>query len=119
MLAATVVVPCLSRALDSSGSGVFAGAPGRALLRGFVVLRNLEPNSCPALPSDAAAEIVDLVKDNAEFEAAVEKMLGLIFTVSSWPGFTSSITCYTLLKTTLTATDSTHRCAHMSAVHSV
>ena len=40
MLAVTVVVPCLSghtRAPGSSGSGVVAGAPGRAPLRDFVV----------------------------------------------------------------------------------
>ena len=40
MLAVTFVVPCLSghmRAPHSSGSGVVAGAPGRALLRDFVV----------------------------------------------------------------------------------
>ena len=45
MLAATVVVPCLSgsiRALGSSGSGVVAGVLGRAPLRGFVAcLRSL------------------------------------------------------------------------------
>ena len=79
----------------------------------FVLLRYLEPNSCPALPSDAVTEIVDVVEDDAAFEAAVEKMFGLTVTMSSWPGFTSSITCCTLLKTTLTATDSTHRCKHM------
>ena len=40
VLAATVVVPCFSghiRAPGSSGSGVVAGVPGRAPLRGFVV----------------------------------------------------------------------------------
>ena len=58
-----------------------------------VLLRYLEPNSCPALLADAVAEVVDLVEDDAEFEAAVEKMLGLTVTMSSWPGFTSSITC--------------------------
>ena len=40
-------------------------------------------------------------------------MLWLMDAVGSWPGFTSSITCCALLKTTLTATDSTHRCHRM------
>ena len=70
----------------------------------FVLLRYFEPKSCPALPSDAVAESVDPVEDDAEVDAAVQKMLGLIDTMSSWPGFTSSITCCALLKTTLTAT---------------
>ena len=76
----------------------------------FMQLPYFEPNSCPALPSDAMAENVDPVENDAEVEAAVQKMLGLIDTMSSRPGFTSSITCCALLKTTLTATDSTHRC---------
>ena len=123
MLAATVVVPCLSaptRAPGSSGSGVVGRRSWAcSVLRCavllcvylvFMLLRYFEPNSCPALPSDAVAENVDPFEDDAEVEAAVQKMLGLIGTVRSWPGFTSSITCCALLKTTLTATDSTHRC---------
>ena len=60
---------------------------------------------------------VDSVDDDAEVEAAVQKMLGLMGTMSSWPGFTSSITCCALLKTTLTATDSSVQ-RYATAVHS-
>ena len=37
MFAATGVVPCLSRHMGSSGPDVFAGVPGRAPLRIFVL----------------------------------------------------------------------------------
>jgi len=55
--------------------------------RAFLFFPDFEPNTCPALPSDAVEESVDPVEDDAEVEAAVQKMLGLIDTMSSWPGF--------------------------------
>ena len=62
-----------------------------------MLLLYFEPDSCPALLSDA------------EVEGAVQKMVGLIETMSSCPAFTSSIICCSLLEPTLT-TDSIHRC---------
>ena len=118
MLAATVVVPYLSGLIRAPGSGLallpaFLGVLLCAVLLCvyvvFMLLWYFEPNSCPALPSDAVAENVDPVEDDADVEAVVQKMLGLIETMSSWPGFTSSLTCCALLKTTLTAT-ATRRC---------
>ena len=125
-LCACTFSPCLQRLLSfrvfqgpyvllgSSGSGVVVRRSWACSFCAvllcvhvvFLLLRYFEPNSCPALPSEAVAENVDLVEDDAEVEAAVQKMLALIDTMSSWPGFTSSITCCALLKTTLTATDS-------------
>ena len=55
--------------------------------RAFLFFPDFEPNTCPALPSDAVAESVDPVEGDAEVEAAVQKTLGLIDTMSSWPGF--------------------------------
>ena len=66
-----------------------------------MLLRYFEPDSSPALLSDA------------EVEGAVQKMFGLVETTSCWLGFTSSIICCALLKTTLTATDSIHQCNRM------
>jgi hypothetical protein len=55
--------------------------------RAFLFFPDFEPNTCPALPSDAVAESVDPVEGDAEVEAAVQKTLGLIDTMGSWPGF--------------------------------
>ena len=125
MLAATFVVPCLSghmRAPGSSGSGVVLGGLGRAtllcvyvvfvLLRYFNRYTGMTFGALLAAP-DPSAESVDPVEDDAEVEAGVQKKLGLIDTMGSSPGVTSSITCCALLKTILTATDSTHRCNRM------
>ena len=55
-------------------------APGRQSIECRVLLffPDFEPNTCPALPSDAVAESVDLAEDDAEVDAAVQKTLGLI-----------------------------------------
>ena len=45
------------------------------------------PTPVQLLPSDAVEESVDPVVCDGEVEAAVQKMLGLIDTMSSWPGF--------------------------------
>merc|ERR1712136_223393 len=41
--------------------------------RAFLFFPDFEPNTCPALPSDAVAESVDPVEGDAEVEAAVQK----------------------------------------------
>ena len=113
--------PCLQRLLSLRvfqdvyvlravlGQALILAFPGRAASARFLLcvyavlmlLRYFEPDSCPALLSDA------------EVEVAVQKMLRLIDTMSSCPGFTSSIICCALSKTTRTATDSIHRCHRM------
>ena len=75
--------------------------------RAFLFFTDSEPTTCPALSSDAVAESVDLVENDAEVEAAVEKTLGLIDTMSSWRGFAVLPVAWTRLCTMVAPIDGT------------